>query len=342
MQKISDVDGNTDESPPKPYHTMKVTYFIIHTIAYLISLLPLWVLYRVSDGIYHLVYHIAKYRRPLVRKHLKDSFPEKNDAEITRIEKGFYSWFCDYIVETVKLFSMSERQIRRRMTFKGTEEINRCIAEGQSCGVLLGHYCNWEWITSLPLWVSPEAQCAQIYHVLENKSFDTLLLNLRQRFGAECIPMAETLRRIVHYKQENRPIVIGYISDQVPFWNNIHHWLDFLNHDTPVLTGTEKLIRASGEAAFYADVRRTRRGHYECEFIPMARHPEKTEQWQLTDTYFALLEKSIRRDPECYLWTHNRWKRTHEEFNKRYDKDTGKVFLGDLRKLDEWKTKNKK
>ena len=116
---------------------MKATYYIIHTTMYLISLLPLWILYRISDGIYHIIYHIAKYRRPLVRKHLKDSFPEKSETEIIKIEKGFYSWFADYIVETIKLFSMSERQIRKRMKFKGTEELDICVANGQSCGIYL-------------------------------------------------------------------------------------------------------------------------------------------------------------------------------------------------------------
>lgn len=309
---------------------MKATYYIIHTTMYLISLLPLWILYRISDGIYHIIYHIAKYRRPLVRKHLKDSFPEKSETEIIKIEKGFYSWFADYIVETIKLFSMSERQIRKRMKFKGTEELDICVANGQSCGIYLGHHCNWEWITSLPLWTTGKAHCAQIYHVLENKQFNNLFLRLRQRFGAECIPMAETLRQIARYKQDNQPIVLGYISDQVPFWNNIHHWLDFLNHDTPVLTGTEKLMRSTKQAVFYADVRRIRRGYYECELIPITGHPETTGQWELTDTYFAMLEKSIRNVPECYLWTHNRWKRTREEFNIRYDTATGKVDLGNL------------
>ena len=141
--------------------------------------------------------------------------------------------------------------------------------------------------------------------------------------------MAETLRRIAQYRKEGQPIVMGYISDQVPFWNNIHHWLDFLHHDTPVLTGTEKLMRGTGQAVFYADIRRPRRGYYECTMIPIEMHPEQTQEWQLTDTYFRLLETSIRRQPACYLWTHNRWKRTREEYNLRYDPETGRVNMTD-------------
>ena len=130
-------------------------------------------------------------------------------------------------METIKLLTISKRNLKRRMVFTGTEIVDEIVESGQSCAVYLGHYCNWEWITSLPLWVTPKAQCGQIYHVLENSEF---------RMGAVCIPMAETLRRLAEFRQQKQPVVIGYISDQVPFWNNIHHWLDFLNHDTPVLT----------------------------------------------------------------------------------------------------------
>ena len=241
---------------------MKILYYL----AYGLSLLPLWILYGISDFIYLIVYHVIKYRRPLVFKNMSDAFPEKTEEEIHAIERHFYHWFCDYLVETVKLFSISQRELKRRMVFKGTDIVDSIVKDGQSCAVYLGHYCNWEWITSLPLWVTPEAQCGQIYHALENSKTDQILLNLRQRMGAVCIPMAETLRRIIKFKQEGRQVVIGYISDQVPFWNNIHHWLDFLNHDTPVLTGTERLAKQTGHAVLYLDVTRPKRGYYVAEF----------------------------------------------------------------------------
>ncbi len=312
----------------------KVIYYITYTIAYLLSLLPLRVLYLLSDFIFIIIYYIVKYRRPLVKKHLKDSFPEKDDKELRHIEFSFYRWFCDYLVESIKMMTMSERQMKRRMVFKGADLINNIIDDGQSCAVYLGHYCNWEWVTSLPLWTTPKAQCGQIYHVLENSDYDKFFLDLRQRWGAVCIPMAETLRRIIKYKQENKQVVIGYISDQVPFWNNIHHWLPFLNHDTPVLTGTERLAQQTNHAVLYLDVCRPKRGYYIAEFKLITREPKQMTNFAITDAYFRLLEDSIRRAPAFWLWTHNRWKRTHEEFNLRYDEATGRV---DLRPLEEIK-----
>ena len=304
-----------------------ILYKVLSGIWWLLSWLPLRVHYVLSDVLYLVIYRLVGYRRGLVRRHLADSFPEKSEQERRRIERQFYHWFCDYLVETVKLLTISQEDLKRRMVFKGTELVDEIVEGGQSCAVYLGHYCNWEWITSLPLWVTPQAQCGQIYHALENKEFDRLFLTLRQRMGAVSIPMAETLRRIVQYRQQGQQVVIGYISDQVPFWNNIHHWCQFLNHDTPVLTGTERLARQTGHAVFYLDVRRLRRGYYEAEFKLITRAPKQMGEFEITDIYFRELEASIRRDPACYLWTHNRWKRTREEFNLRYDAETGRVDI---------------
>lgn len=308
---------------------MKLLYYFL----YASSLLPMWVHYAFSDFLYLVAYRLLHYRRDIVRKNIETSFPDKSEKELRKIERDFYHWFGDYIVETVKLLSISEKQLKRRMVFKGAEVVDQVVSEGQSCAVYLGHYCNWEWITSLPLWVK-NAQCGQIYHALENPSFDRLFLNLRQRWGAECIAMAETLRRIIQYRQQGKQVVIGYISDQTPFWNNIHHWLPFLNHDTPVLTGTERLARQTGHAVFYMNVRRIKRGYYEAEFQLITRKPKEMKEFEITDIYFQKLEESIVRDPACYLWTHNRWKRTHEEYNIRLDPETGRVSLEyDLEKL---------
>jgi KDO2-lipid IV(A) lauroyltransferase len=303
-----------------------MTYKIVYAIWYLLSLLPFWVHYLLSDFIYLILYKLVGYRKGVVRENLARSFPEKSKEELKRIERGFYHFLGDYLAESVKLMTISKRTLRRRLVFKNTEAIEECIESGQSCAVFLGHYCNWEWITSLPLWVTPKAQCGQIYHPIENKDFDRLFLRLRQRLGAVCIPMQDTLRKILEFRQAGQPVVIGYISDQKPHWVNIHHWVDFLHHDTPVLTGTERIARRMNHAVFYLDVRRLRRGYYEAEFKLITREPQQMPEFKLTDIYYQMLEESIRQAPEFWLWSHNRWSRTREEFNERFEVIDGKVI----------------
>lgn len=304
---------------------MKVMYYTVYALWYAASRLPLRVLYVLSDVLFVLVFYVFHYRRRTVWVNLVTSFPERPEEELKDIERRFYRWFCDYVVESIKLMTMSRDELKRRMTFRGTEQVEQCVSEGQSCAVYLGHYCNWEWITSLPLWLSDKAQCGQIYHPLENADFDRLYLKMRQRMGAVCIPMAETLRRILQYKREGRPVVIGYIADQTPFWWNIHHWCSFLHHDTPVLTGTERIAKKLGQAVFYMEVSRPRRGYYEAEFKLITRDSKAYADYELTDIYFQMLEQTICRHPDYWLWTHNRWKRTREKFNLRFEVVDGKV-----------------
>lgn len=310
-----------------------IAYALSYTFWYTMSLLPMSLLYVFSDCLYLLVGKVVKYRHKVIWKNLKDSFPEKDEAELLRIEREFYHYFCDYLVETIKLLNMSKHELRQRMVFTGIEEMNELLEKGVSCAVYLGHYGNWELITSLPLWVSEKAQCCQVYHPLNNERFDKLFKSVREKHHALCIPMAETLRQVVSYRQKKKPIVIGYIADQAPFWNNIHHWVDFLNHDTPVLTGSERIIKKTGQAVFYGDVSRVRRGYYRCDFKLITNESAKYKDWEITDKYFQLLEETIRRQPELYLWSHKRWKRTREEFNLRYDEKTGRVSLEPLEEI---------
>lgn len=304
----------------------KILYYIVFTLWYIISLLPLRVLYVLSDVLYLVLYRIVGYRRRTVWTNIVTAFPEMTAEEHHDVERGFYHFFCDYMVESIKLLTMSEAEMKRRLVFKCAERINEVVESGQSCAVYLGHYCNWEWITSLPLWVTPKAQCGQIYHPLENKDFDKLFLRMRQRFGAKCIAMNNTLREMVRYRKEGQPVVIGYISDQVPMWQNIHHWCNFLHHDTPVLTGTERIARSMNHAVFYMEVSRVKRGYYEVEFKLVTREPDKMPEYAVTDRYFQLLEDTIRKRPELWLWSHNRWKRTREKFNRFYETVDGKVI----------------
>lgn len=171
----------------------------------------------------------------------------------------------------------------------------------------------------LQLWVGKDIACGQIYHPLENEAFDKLFLYLRNRLGAKCIPMEESIRKIVKMRQEGKPIVIGYIADQVPHWRNIHYFTDFLHHDTPVLTGTERIVRKMNHAVYYLDVQRLKRGYYQAEFKFLTDKPNECKEFEITEMYFRALEKTIQRQPPFWLWTHNRWKRTREGWLKVLD-----------------------
>jgi len=302
-----------------------LTYYLSFALWFIISLLPLWVFYRLSDGLYYLVYHVVRYRRRVVYANLRSSFPEKSEAEIERIAKDFYSFFCDYIVETLKLFSMGEKNMRKRMKFEGLDQVREDFANGRSASAYLGHYCNWEWISSLGLHL--DEQCGQIYHPLENATLDRLFFYMRGRFKAQSIKMDDTFLTILKWKKEGRKNIVGYIADQVPGYNNIHYWADFLHHDTPVFTGAERISKIMDTAVYYIDVERPRRGYYVARFIKIADSLNEHPVFFATEQYFRLLEQNIQRAPQYWLWSHKRWKRTREEFNRMFTEEERKKRL---------------
>jgi KDO2-lipid IV(A) lauroyltransferase len=307
-----------------------VCYYIVLALVWLFSLPPLWLLYRLSDGLYLVVYYVVRYRRPLVRKNLSTSFPDKGEAEIAKIERDYYHWFCDYLVETLKMFSMSEKQMRRRMRFEGMDEVNAILSQGRSVTVYLGHYCNWEWISSLPLHLKGNCMPAQLYHPLENRLADRLFLYSRGRFHAHSIEMKEAFKILAAWKKEGRTSITGYISDQVPGFSSMHYWPTFLNHETPTYTGAERIARVLDTTVYYFDIYRPRRGYYVARPVKMCDDPKDEPKFSLTEKYYRLLEQSIQRAPAFWLWSHNRWKRTREEFNALYPEEERKRILSKL------------
>lgn len=294
-----------------------MAYRFFHTLFWLLSLLPLRVLYILSDVAYLVVRFVARYRLDIVRQNLRESFPEKSAEELSSIEARFYHAFCDYFAEDIKLISISRSQMMRRMTFSGLDHVRSLYAEGHHLVFsYLGHLGNWEWVASLQYWL-PEIHCTQIYHKLYNDVSERMFLEIRERYGGECIDMKSAFRRLLQLKREGRNTIVGFISDQQPKWSAIHHFTRFLNHDSAVFIGTEHIAKRLDAGVVYARVTRPRRGYYHCEFITMAAHTQDIPDYELTDRYMQMLEKDICQTPHLWLWSHKRWSRTLEEWRRR-------------------------
>ncbi|MDY2623070.1 MAG: lysophospholipid acyltransferase family protein [Alloprevotella sp.] len=286
----------------------------------LISRLPLGVLYVLADLCFPLLYYVARYRRKVVTENLNNAFPELSPRERHKIRRRFYRWFCDYVVETLKLLSMSRQEMMRRMIIEGVDEMERSLETKPFVFIFLGHYCNWEWVSSIPLWYQKEdSHGAQLYRPLKNKAFDGLFLEMRSRFGSENISKYEALRHILQLRRDGKKTCIGFISDQTPGWNSIHDWVDFLHQDTPVFTGTERIAKKVDAAIFFADIRRVRRGYYHLVLRRMTDEPKDFPDYALTEQYMRELEQIIRRQPHLWLWSHRRWKHRRAADGSRLD-----------------------
>lgn len=295
----------------------KITYAIIYTWAYLHAILPFRCLYILSDIFYLIVYHLVGYRLKVVRSNMKNAFPEKTSEELKKLEKDFYHHFCDYFVETLKLLHISDQEMQKRMVFKNVDVLNDVMKDGNSCILYLGHYCNWEWVPSLNLLFPDKILLAQIYRPLKNVAFDNLFLKIRGRFGSLGIKKDDTFREIIRQRRAGQQMLLGFISDQSPSGRNIHYWTQFLNQDTAVFTGVERIAKQTGFAVAYLDMKKIKRGYYEAECRLITDNPKAEGEFAITEAYVQAMEKSIQYNPAYWLWSHKRWKHKKEEFKNK-------------------------
>lgn len=285
-------------------------YHILLILVYPLAVLPFRILYYLSDFSFLIVYHLVRYRRKLVKKNLTNAFPQKTEIEIAVIERAFYHQFCDYFFETIKILNMSKKRMKKHFVFKNEELIQYFLNDEKPVILMMGHYGNWEWVTSIILWMrkNENLEIGQIYRPMKNKVFDRFFTKLRTHFHTINYPKNSIYREIIRMRKAGKIWLLGFISDQKPSPQNIHYWTEFLNQETSVLTGAERIAQQTGSVVCYLDVKRIKRGFYEGKVKLISDNPSETQEFEITEKYTRLLEKSILRDPARYLWTHNRWK----------------------------------
>ena len=285
-----------------------VLIHIAYFLARLASRLPLRVLYFISDVLRPF---FRGYRRKIVKQNLKNSFPEKSEKELLTLERGYYHFLCDYVVESLKLLTVSREEMKRRMTMSGLEEVRKSLETHDLVFIYLGHYCNWEWMSSLPLWTDG-IHTAQLYKALHDPVMDLIFTKMRSRFGSENIEKNVAYRRIMQMKRDGEKCIIGTLADQSPKWENIHDWIDFLHQDTPIFTGTERIAKKVNAAVFYGEFSRLKRGYYKCHMRRMTDDVSSFEEYKLSECYMQLLEETIKSEPRYWLWSHKRWKHVRQ------------------------------
>lgn len=282
---------------------------IVYFIFYLFSLLPFWALYLISDFLYFLIYYIIGYRKAVVVENLKRSFPEKTDEERMGIAKRFYRYFPDLLVESIKMCTISRRQVLKRIELINPEEVFRHLEKGKFVLGVTAHYGNWELgIHSLSLMLENEYPALIVYKPLNNDTANNIYNKVRSRFGAQMIPMKQILRHIVRMK--NSPHVSVFVADQTPTYQDSDYFIDFLNQDTLVYTGVGRIAKMTNQPIVYCQIgRKEQRGRYFCKFTTLVEDTNDMDIHEITQIHNKFTEDIIRQKPEYWLWTHRRWKR---------------------------------
>ncbi|HBS85365.1 MAG: hypothetical protein A2W91_16285 [Bacteroidetes bacterium GWF2_38_335] len=284
----------------------RISFYLAFAFLWTISLLPMPVLFFFSDLLYIFVYHIVGYRKKVVFKNLRNSFPEKSDEEIKSVAKKFYKHFCDMFFETFKCLNISKKEIRKRITIKNPKFLDELYHKEKSIIAVFTHYANWEITLGIPMQI--KHRNISIYKPQSNKYFNKLSLDIRKKFGMEMVAMKNTLRCIMEYQQKNVRTLVVFLSDQSPVRTEIHYRMNFLNQDTPVFLGVEKISRKLNQPVVFMDLKKVKRGYYSLEYVMLFENPAHTADYEITNRHMKYLEEKIKAEPAYWLWTHRRWK----------------------------------
>ena len=282
----------------------KLVYWLTYAGMWLVALLPFRALYILSDGLCFLMRHVVHYRRKVVRRNLSNSFPEKSQAELRRIERKFYHYICDYMVEEVKMMRMSFEDLSRRMEYGNTEEYLAMIEKHGGIVVLIPHYADFEWLTGMGAIMVPGDIPVQVYKPLRNKYLDEMFKLIRSRHGGYNVPKHSTAREVIRLRRDGKRVAIGLITDQSP------------NQDTVFMDGGERIAKMMGYPVFYCELEKKGRGYCKAYFDLLTENPKQTADGEITELFARRLEQTIRREPAYWFWSHKRWKLTRESVKR--------------------------
>jgi KDO2-lipid IV(A) lauroyltransferase len=270
----------------------------------ILSRMPMRSLYGLSDFIFFLVYRVFKYRQSVVKDNLRQSFPEKKEDELQMIEKKFYHNLCDILVESIKMISISESELRERNNLEEHKIIDALNAKGRSCFYFMGHTGNWELSTGagalaskVPIW--------GVYKKVRSREFDKLTNDYRSRFGCRMIVMEQVARETL---SDTRVKNVCFIADQTPSNPKTNAWVQFLNRNTLFFTASARLAMRTGSAIVYCYIERVKRGYYKYHFETLFENASLSDEQTIIQTFASRLEQDIRRQPDNWLWSHRRWK----------------------------------
>ncbi|MDP4222575.1 MAG: lysophospholipid acyltransferase family protein [Bacteroidota bacterium] len=293
-----------------------IGFYIFYGLNWIITLLPLRVLYFFSDILFLILYYFPSYRKKVVMENLRNSFPEKSNEELSVIARKFYRHFADLFVEILKLTHLSRKELQKRFTINNPDLVNKLCSAGHDVIVVHSHYNNWEWVgVSFPFFARYE--CISVYKPLQNKQFDNFLNGLRTKTNSGLAQMNHVLKKIIENRSMDIRALYGFISDQTPAKPDIRYYTKFLNQDTPVFLGIEKIAAKYDMSVVFLNVQKIKRGYYNMTIELLFEQTKGLPDYLVTETHVKRLEELIRDKPEFWLWTHRRWKYKKEAFNDK-------------------------
>ena len=284
----------------------RIVYYLFRIFIGIFQFLPFWLLYIIASGFSFLLYHVVRYRRKVVWDNLTKSFPEKSEKELQKIAREFYRHLGDLLVESLKGFKISKKELLNQFDLKKPELLKSYYAQNKTVIALTGHYGNWEWgAMAGPLFL--DQQMIAVYTPIKNPYINTYVKKSREHFGVQLVSTTAFPRLIQQYPIKSTLFLLA--ADQNPSNPKRSHWVNFLGRDTATLRSVRFAQMHNLPLVFMA-ICKIKKGHYEVRYKKITDSPNQYTDLELTQLFMSCLEEQIRKQPAYWLWSHKRWKHT--------------------------------
>lgn len=283
------------------------TKILFYLVLYPLSIIPLRILNILFYAFYLLITYVIKYRKKVTIENIRLSFPEKNEKEIYILYKQYQFHLTQIAAEMLKMITMSRKNLQKRYFCSNPEIVNHYFDQGKSVILVSSHYNNWEWMVL--------ALDSMFFHhgigvgkANSNKDFEIMINRARTRYGTEVVFADHVRETFERYIESNTPCAYMMLSDQSP--NNLKkaYYTTFLNQDSAMIYGAEYFAKKYDFPVFYYQVIKEKSGYYHVELELITEKPLETVYGEITEKYVQLLEKTIKNQPQYWLWSHRRWK----------------------------------
>lgn len=299
----------------------KVGLELLWFFSLITSYTPRFFKYNILKPIVAFILRISGYRYKVIKANLRNSFPHKNEKEINKIARRYYSFLGEVVIDTINLVGASEKRKDYVADWVNSKEMNEKLC-GKDWIAVGAHYGCWEYML---LWSRQlqDSKLMGVYHPMESIVFEHFYRRLRNVSDKLLqVPMKQTILYFLRNRKSGYGTVMGLVADQSPTLRPDSHWFKFLNQYTAFHDGAEAMALKFKLPVYFAYSKRIAPGRYQIRFDEIYNGTEEVAPHEITERYVRKLESMILECPELWMWSHKRWKHTPEKQKLRFGKST--------------------
>lgn len=262
---------------------------------------------KFGAGLGRMAHRLLTFRRRLAHDNIKRAFGESlSDVQIALLTREVFANLGRTVIELSRYRRLGREGVAALADPDGLDVIRRALDQGRGAILSTAHFGNWELLAAL-IAVNgiPIDAVAFTQH---NPKVNELVIDLRRFIGINILEVPANPRQVFRSLQANRLVLMA--ADQHASAETLI--MDFLGRPAAIARGPALFALRCNCPMIPMLLRRERYDRHVLltgdTILPPGSGDEDADVQTMTTAYLRFLEDNIRRWPDQWMWTHNRWK----------------------------------